>query len=86
MWIPNRRKICPRGLRDIVGTYLQKEEIEDFAFWAFGDNYLDFENLIDYIKKWNELHGGIYFIDMSNTISEDLKTMCDLWEEYGKQN
>jgi hypothetical protein len=83
MWIPKPPNV-PYGLKCIVDNYLPSEEIQPFAEWAFGEDFLQLGDIINYAKKWNELHKDIYDVDMAEAIVHSLKIMCELWKEHGK--
>lgn len=84
MWINRRYRSYPAGIRNIASKHLPDHELEDFAFWAFGDDYMTFDKTEGFVNAWNKHHKDIYKIDMSNEISYDIGIMCELWVENGK--
>jgi len=74
MWIP-RPPLVPYGLRDIVKNFLPDDQIEDFAAWAFGPEYEEFGEVIEFAQAWNRNHQDLFTIDVSSTIVDDVAKM-----------
>lgn len=80
MWMP-RGTLVPYGLRDIVDKFLPEDEVEKFAAWAFGENYGDFLQIIDFAQAWNQLHGELFYIDVSTSIVDDVYKMTTYFKK-----
>jgi hypothetical protein len=78
MWIP-RRPPVQTGLRDIVYKFIPNENIEDFAAWAFGENYGDLLEIIEFAYAWNRLHEDIFKVEMESPIVHDVHKMTQLY-------
>lgn len=74
MWIP-RRPLVQYGLRDIVEQFLSTDEVEEFAAWAFGEDYGDFLEVKEFAQAWNRNHCDLYMVDMAGTIVHDVYKM-----------
>jgi len=69
------------GLKDVARSFLSEEDSEKFARWAFGEDYLIFDELIQFAKAWNHLHGDLYHLDYVKSPSKDMAKMIELWRE-----
>jgi len=68
-------------LRDVVENYLNQEQAEEFAFWAFGNDFKNFSHQEVFLEKWNELHGDLLFIYGYGMINEDIPKMIQIWQK-----
>jgi len=66
-------------LQDIAEDVLGKMEYKKFSEWAFGSQYEDFDSLLSFMKKWNELHGDVFKISVRGDIHEDVTRMVSLY-------
>lgn len=76
----NKEIFLPYGLKDVVSRFLPENEIEDFAVWAFGEDYADFIEIMDFSQAWNRNHSDLYKIDMDNTIVNDVYKMTNYFK------
>lgn len=70
------------NVRDILEVSLgSTEKAEEFAKWAWGEDFRSMGFQTDAVRLWNTLHGKSFKIKGSNSIVEDLKRMIALWKE-----
>lgn len=81
MVCPNLLKRCfqTTGLKDLAETLVGKDKVNDFALWAFGEGYLDWNGMDKFAKAWNKRHKDLFEIDMSSPIVYDMIKMTELW-------
>jgi hypothetical protein len=58
-----------------------EEELDTFARWAFGEDFLEIEGSMKFLECWNTIHGKQLILLPSGQISEDAPTMVELWRE-----
>lgn len=58
---------------------LAHEDVDAFGLWAFGENFNDLDNTLDYMESWNDSHGAELSLKPTGHISEDAPKMVDLW-------
>lgn len=69
------------GLREIALSVLSEEQTEEFATWAFGKDYLNLNETIQFAECWNNLHGTLYHVDyMCGHSEKDMYEMIKLWQ------
>jgi hypothetical protein len=66
----------------MLKKYLPHEEIEDFAVWAFGDDWDFIDNGAQLAAAWNGHHDSSYRIEQLKDLSHDIEIMLDLWESF----
>lgn len=71
-------------LRDLLEELIGQENAKKFAEWAFGKEYLNLDGLENFAKSWNELHGNIFKIEMSNPVCYDVPEMIQIWRNHEK--
>ena len=73
------------AMKHVFTPYFEDhKELQDFAEWAFGPNYLKFYGYIDFIYSWNDLHSDLLTLNMNGSINEESKIMVTLWKENKK--
>ncbi len=82
MWIP-RRPFIQYGLRDIVDKFLPEDQIDDFAAWAFGEDYNNLK-VEEFAHAWNQRHKDIYEVNIANTIVHDVAKMTTYYKNRDK--
>lgn len=70
------------GLKDTARVFLSDEEAERFAAWAFGEEYLIFDETIQFAKAWNNLHGDLCHLDYVHSPVKDMIKMIKLWRKH----
>lgn len=70
------------SLRDIVEYYLDEDEAEEFALWAFGDGYRNWFGSIRHLRAWNKLHGEEMLLKQDDDPREDIPKMIVLWKKH----
>ena len=70
-----------RDLRDIIEHHLGKEHSEDFAEWAFGEDYMILIGSLAFMRKWNTLHGNDLRLSGDGSVEDDVKKMIKMCEE-----
>ena len=74
-----------KGFKYIFNPYFEDhKELQDFAEWAFGPNYLNFYGSMDFLDSWNDLHSDLLTLNINGSINEDSKIMVNLWKENKK--
>ncbi len=69
------------SFEEILKTHLVAGEcFDDFAFWAFGENYFTFDNL-EFIQAWNTIHGKELRFYRPRQIREDTLKMVEHWRD-----
>lgn len=64
----------------MFGLYLDEDQLEDFALWAFEP--VGGSIFIDVRKRWNEVHGDKFMLlPEVKFSSEDVKKMAELYRE-----
>lgn len=56
-----------------------QEQLNAFAAWAFGEDFLEINGTINFMHKWNEIHGKELMLDPSSAIALDTPKMIMLW-------
>lgn len=73
------------GIEDFVEVLMQSDEVsDDFALWAFGENYPFIEGSDKFADAWNELHSDLHCIKMSSVMHEEIVKLVNFWREFGK--
>ncbi len=65
-------------IKDICEKYLGKEEAEEFALWAFGENYKKV-SFNQFPELWNNLHSDFIVLEKSGKFRDDIPRMIFLW-------
>lgn len=81
MLLPLRRPFVQYRLINEVKAHLKDQDIDEFAVWAFGKDYLSMCGVMKFAEKWNELHKDLYEVKMHSSIGEDVEIMCRIWKE-----
>jgi hypothetical protein len=69
-------------IKNIIETYiLQTEKSEDFAEWAFGKGFENFEHQKDFLNTWNERHQDKYKLYVDSCPKDDIPFMIELWRK-----
>ena len=68
------------SLKDLVSEY-EPDKCEEFARWAFGENYLVLCGRMSFLDAWNELHGELLMLHGDGHPSKDIPKMIDLWRK-----
>lgn len=55
------------------------EDLEAFGLWAFGAELRSLDGSINFMDKWNEIHGKDLKLSSSGAIAEDVPKMISLW-------
>lgn len=66
-------------INDLLRKVLDDEQMDPFAQWAFGPDYIDL-SFIKLAASWNKKHSELYRIDYSNSLKSDLVKMIELWK------
>lgn len=69
-------------LKPSISKFAPGEE-DDFAKWAFGDDYGYFTHGIEFFNAWNELHSEELMLKSDSRISEDIPKMIECWRRNG---
>lgn len=56
------------------------DKAEEFAEWAFGEDYKEYDRSYDFLKAWNILHGKELMLEGHGVPSEDMPKMIELWK------
>ncbi|CAB4132271.1 hypothetical protein UFOVP256_10 [uncultured Caudovirales phage] len=70
------------GLKELVEEIVGEERACDFAAWAFGEEFYDFDEMMMFADAWNERHSDLYTIDPASPIVYDVIKMTELWREH----
>ena len=57
------------------------EDLEQFAAWSFGEEFKSLDGRLNFLEKWNELHGDELKLSPSGAIAEDAPQMIILWRK-----
>jgi len=68
----------------IAENILGKTETDEFALWAFGENYME-KFSKELIWAWNERHAKKLRISLGGTLEEDIPKMIELWKNGMKE-
>lgn len=68
------------NMNSLISKFLNSSEIDEFALWAFGNDYKELQG-ISFIEKWNELHEEYLKLFPGGLVYEDTRKMVDLWKE-----
>lgn len=68
----------PKLKDEFIKHLYEEEDIDDFALWAFGEDYQSIV-LSELYKRWNELHGECYEINPKSSPKNDAIHMVELW-------
>jgi hypothetical protein len=77
-----------RGLKTLVYECMSPEErerINDFGLWAFGDHFLELDHITKFMKEWNKLHGEDFLLYPTGVVDEDIVEMVQMWR-HAKEN
>jgi hypothetical protein len=55
------------------------EDLESFGSWAFGEELRTLEGSVNFMHKWNEIHGKELMLSSSGSVAEDVPEMISLW-------
>lgn len=71
--------------RYIIEHYLNEKESEEFAEWAFGENY---KGLIrnELVFAWNQRHYEKMRISIAGNALEDIPKMIEIWKSSKANN
>jgi hypothetical protein len=58
-----------------------KEDCNEFAQWAFGENYRNFVHGLSFMQAWNEFHGEDFLLKENGLVVEAAPKMVMLWRE-----
>ena len=69
--------------REIVESFIPHPESEEFAKWAWGDEYKEIvtEQLPEH---WNHIHGDELMLHAAGRVWEDIPLMIELWRKYNE--
>lgn len=73
------------NIRDLIELKLNKFEAEEFAKWAFGENFKELY-VLDMMVSWNKLHGNSLELSPSMDIRESLIKMLNLYNKSKKDS
>lgn len=69
-------------VRDIFIQYLPDDtDLEQFAAWAFGDNYGEIDQSLNFMQAWNDLHGENLTLEPAGQVTIDAPKMVQLWKD-----
>lgn len=63
-----------------------KEEAEEFAKWAFGEDFRSLNTYKKYLEEWNALHADDLLLHSSSYIAVDVPRMITLWRLQENHN
>ena len=72
------------GLKELAIELVGMDHAEDFAAWAFGDEFRNIAGMELFADAWNERHSEFHMIDLDSPIISDMIIMTDLWREHGR--
>jgi hypothetical protein len=78
MWIP-RRRFIGHGLKDLVDKFLPEDQVDDFAAWAFDEDYNNLK-VEEFAHAWNQRHKDLYEVNIANTIVHDVAKMTTYYK------
>ena len=55
------------------------EDLEAFGLWAFGSELRKLDRHINFMERWNEIHGNGLKLNSFGEIAEDVPKMISLW-------
>ena len=73
------------NMESLFARYLPKDDLDLFAKWAFGPDYLTISQHINFMKAWNALHSGKLHLKPAGNPEEDAPKMVDLWLKERQQ-
>ncbi len=68
-------------MRQYVANLIGEENAEEFAKWAFGDGYINFEATYEFQEAWNKLHSDLLILSGGGRPSDDIIDMIHLWQK-----
>ena len=73
------------GLYDYVKSNLTSEEnAEEFAQWAFGNDFNQIFGIEKFANQWNEKHRDKFEIKYTSLISKDVPKLINIWRKSKK--
>lgn len=68
-------------LKNSVSFFLPNlQDQEEFALWAFGEDYTCIAGSINFMKAWNERHSDKLNLLNDGHMSKDIEKMVDVWK------
>jgi hypothetical protein len=64
--------------RSIIENFLSEKDAEEFAEWAFGENFREILRP-DLVLAWNNLHSHQLILSSDGRPSEDIPKMIEIW-------
>lgn len=72
-------------IRNIIENILCEKEAEEFAEWAWGDDFrdLNYKFADDLVHRWNERHlkNGL-ILSVVNSPYDDIPKMIEIWRKH----
>ena len=72
------------SMRDTIEHFMKpmdEEELEDFALWAFGENFQELDHSLKFMEAWNEIHGDDFLLRQDGVIEFDVPKMIQMWRD-----
>lgn len=66
-------------LKEAFERYINDDELDTFALWAFGPEYGTIDIAIDFMHAWNAIHGDDLRLHANGDMQHDIKAMSNLW-------
>jgi hypothetical protein len=67
-------------IRDLIELYLSEKEAEEFAEWAFGEDFRRFDINYKAHIRWNLRHREL-ILKESGSPQDDIPKMIELWKK-----
>ncbi len=61
------------------------EDAEEFAAWAFGEDYNSLRGGPKFVDAWNERHGDILKLEVYESIHLSLYIMIKIWRKHASR-
>lgn len=68
-------------MKELIEHFLQPEEVEEFACWAFGDEYFVIKTSKAFLNAWNSLHQDALYLKSDGVVKDDIQKMVQLWKD-----
>lgn len=76
-----------KGVSDWFEEFFYFESSADeFAAWAFGEDFRELDSGIAFMEAWNRLHGDKLMLRGDNCIEDDAPKMVQLWKGMKTNN